>query len=94
MGIDGCRRPEAIESIFILYRITADSAYQDIAWHMFQSIENATKTDIANAAIDDVTQPKPAKADRMESFWMAETLKYFYLIFSEPELISLDDYVL
>lgn len=24
----------------------------------------------------------------------AETLKYFYLIFSEPDLISLDDYVL
>jgi mannosyl-oligosaccharide alpha-1,2-mannosidase len=29
----------------------------------------------------------------MQSFWIAETLKYFYLIFSEPELISLDDYV-
>jgi len=24
---------------------------------------------------------------------MAETLKYFYLIFSEPELVSLDDFV-
>jgi len=29
----------------------------------------------------------------MESFWTAETLKYFYLTFSEPELISLDDFV-
>ena len=65
-----------------------------MSWTMFQSIENSTKTDIANSAIDDVTQVKPAKADRMESFWLAETLKYFYLIFSEPELISLDDYVL
>lgn len=25
---------------------------------------------------------------------MAETLKYFYLIFSDPDLISLDEYVL
>jgi mannosyl-oligosaccharide alpha-1,2-mannosidase len=25
---------------------------------------------------------------------MAETLKYFYLIFSPPNVISLDDYVL
>lgn len=25
---------------------------------------------------------------------MAETLKYFYLIFSEPDVISLDEYVL
>lgn len=61
---------------------------------MFQSIENSTKTDIANSAIDDVTQVIPAKTDRMESFWLAETLKYFYLVFSEPDLISLDDYVL
>ena len=30
----------------------------------------------------------------MESFWMAETLKYFYLIFSEPSVVSLDEYVL
>jgi mannosyl-oligosaccharide alpha-1,2-mannosidase len=30
----------------------------------------------------------------MESFWLAETLKYFYLLFSDPGLISLDDYVL
>jgi mannosyl-oligosaccharide alpha-1,2-mannosidase len=87
-------RPEAIESVFILYRITGDKAYQDIAWEMFEGIENATKTDIANSAIDDVTQVTPAKADRMESFWLAETLKYFYLVFSEPDLISLDDYVL
>lgn len=28
-----------------------------------------------------------------QSFWIAETLKYLYLIFSEPDLISLDDYV-
>lgn len=36
------------------------------------------------------------QADRIckQSFWLAETLKYFYLIFSPPELISLDDYVL
>lgn len=61
---------------------------------MFQKIEDATKTEIANSAIDDVTQIASAKSDRMESFWLAETLKYFYLIFSEPELISLDNYVL
>jgi len=30
---------------------------------------------------------------RNQSYWMAETLKYFYLIFSGPEVISLDDYV-
>lgn len=29
-----------------------------------------------------------------QSFWLAETLKYFYLVFSTPDIISLDDYVL
>jgi mannosyl-oligosaccharide alpha-1,2-mannosidase len=30
----------------------------------------------------------------LQSFWIAETLKYFYLVFSPPDLISLDKYVL
>ena len=61
---------------------------------MFEAIEKQTRTEIANAALDDVTVDDPPKSDRMESFWTAETLKYFYLIFSEPGVISLDDYVL
>lgn len=28
-----------------------------------------------------------------QSFWLAETLKYFYLIFAAPDVISLDEYV-
>ncbi|OAL22768.1 hypothetical protein AYO20_11117 [Fonsecaea nubica] len=87
-------RPEAIESVFIMYRITGDPRYQDIAWGMFQSIEKATRTPIAHAAVHDVRHAQPGKSDRMESFWLAETLKYFYLIFSEPTLVSLDDWVL
>lgn len=89
-------RPEAIESIFVLYRITGDLKLQDMAWEMFQSIEQATKTDIAHAALKDVRQSEDEREhlDNMESFWTAETLKYFYLIFSEPDVISLDDYVL
>jgi mannosyl-oligosaccharide alpha-1,2-mannosidase len=88
-------RPEAIESVFVLYRITGDTKYVDAAWDMFLAIEKHTKTDKGNAALEDVISAKePPKQDRMESFWMAETLKYFYLIFSEPSLISLDEYVL
>ncbi|MCJ1392719.1 hypothetical protein MMC18_005590 [Xylographa bjoerkii] len=85
--------PEAIESIFVLYRITGDTTLQDKAWNMFQSIENHTRTDIAHASLTDITVPIPPKSDRMESFWTAETLKYFFLIFSEPSVISLDEYV-
>jgi mannosyl-oligosaccharide alpha-1,2-mannosidase len=87
-------RPEAIESMFILYRITGDTGLQDKAWEMFLAISNHTRTAIAHAALDDVTVLDPPKTDRMESFWLGETLKYFYLIFSDPGLISLDKYVL
>ena len=66
----------------------------DKAWSMFQSIDKYTRTEIANAALDDVTVEDPPKSDRMESLWTAETLKYFYLTFSKPDVISLDDYVL
>ncbi|KAM3089545.1 hypothetical protein ACMFMG_001131 [Clarireedia jacksonii] len=87
-------RPEAIESVFILYRITGDPSLRERAWNMFNSIVKHTITDIAHAELEDCTVPNPQKSDRMESFWMAETLKYFYLIFSEPDLINLDEYVL
>lgn len=90
-------RPEAIESVFILYRITGDRKLQDKAWNMFQAIERHAKTDIAYASIEDVTAKsvKDTKhSDSMESFWTGETLKYFYLIFSEPDVISLDEFVL
>jgi mannosyl-oligosaccharide alpha-1,2-mannosidase len=87
-------RPEAIESIFIMYRITADPVWQDMAWDMFQAILRFTSTPYGNAAIEDVVSLDTKQTDSMESFWLSETLKYFYLIFSPPTLISLDQYVL
>ncbi|KAL7628633.1 hypothetical protein AAE478_000148 [Parahypoxylon ruwenzoriense] len=87
-------RPEAIESVFILYRVTGRPDLLESAWAMFEAIRKNTETQLANAALDDVTvKSKPSKLDSMESFWMGETLKYFYLIFSEPDLISLDEWV-
>ncbi|KAK2770688.1 hypothetical protein FQN53_005378 [Emmonsiellopsis sp. PD_33] len=87
-------RPEAIESVFIMYRVTGDEYWREKGWKMFQAIEAATRTDIANSAIKDVTSRVPFFTGEMESFWLAETLKYFYLLFSDPSVVSLDDYVL
>ena len=87
-------RPEAIESVFILYRITGDKRYQDVAWTMWTAIERAAKTDIAFAALHDVRIEVPQRSDRMESFWLAETLKYFYLIFDDTNNVNLDEWVL
>ncbi|KAK3297228.1 glycoside hydrolase [Chaetomium fimeti] len=98
VSIDDARyilRPEAIESVFILYRITGRKDLLESAWKMFEAIEENTKTPLANSALNDITitEGKPGQSDSMESFWLGETLKYFYLIFSEPDLISLDEYV-
>ncbi|OIW24902.1 glycoside hydrolase family 47 protein [Coniochaeta ligniaria NRRL 30616] len=88
-------RPEAIESIFVLYRVTGDEQLRETAWTMFQRIMIASETPFGNAAIANVTVDGTAeKEDSMESFWMAETLKYFYLIFSPADVISLDEWVL
>ena len=87
-------RPEAIESIFIMWRITGDPEWMEKGWLMWQAIAKHTRTEIANARLEDVTSEFPKQVDSMESFWLAETLKYFYLLFSEPGLVSLDEFVL
>lgn len=87
-------RPEAIESVFTMYRLTGDATWMDKAWDMFVAIEKHTRTAIAAASLDDVTRADPHKMDSMESFWLAETLKYFFLVFSEFDVLSLDEWVL
>ncbi len=46
-------------------------------------------------SINNVRDPaNPNPRDKMESFFLGETLKYFYLLFSnDPSLISLDKYI-
>jgi mannosyl-oligosaccharide alpha-1,2-mannosidase len=85
--------PEAIESVWYMYRITGDPYWRDAGWRMFQAIDTHTRTTHGNSAIDDVTKTSPDLNDSMESFWLAETLKYFYLLFSEPGVVSLDEWV-
>lgn len=87
-------RPEAVESVFVLYRATGRRDLPEAAWAMFEAVERQTRTDLASAALDDVTAAGGGrKSDSMESFWLGETLKYFYLVFSEPDLVSLDEWV-
>ena len=64
-------RPEAIESIFYMYRITGDTQYQDIAWDMFQATVNASATTYGHASVRDVTLILPdeeARQDNLEDY--------------------------
>ncbi|KAI5194106.1 seven-hairpin glycosidase [Aureobasidium subglaciale] len=87
-------RPEAIESIFYLYRITGDAHWREVGWQMFLAVQKYTHTTYGASALDDVTKTVPGQVDSEESFWLAETLKYFYLLFEEEGVISLDEWVL
>ena len=87
-------RPEAIESVFYMYRITGDQYWRDVGWNMFTAIDKYTKAPYGNSAIDDITRSSPEFSDQMESFWLAETLKYFYLLYDDPDTWSLDEWVL
>lgn len=77
-----------------MYRLTGDPTWQDKGWKMFDAIIKVTSTQYGHSGISDVTAAEPRKLDYMESFWLAETLKYFYLLFSTPDTISLDEWVL
>ena len=79
-----------------MYRITGDEAWRAKGWRMFQAIQHHARSEYGYSAVRDVLHADRIdnQNDSMESFWLAETLKYFYLLFSSPSVISLDDYVL
>lgn len=77
-------RPETLESLYYLYRITGDKKYQEYGWKIFESFEKYTRVENGYSSISDVTNPNNVKMrDKMESFFLAETLKYFYLLFDD-----------
>ncbi|KAI8069724.1 glycoside hydrolase [Gongronella butleri] len=89
-------RPETIESLFYFYRITGDPAYQDLAWDMFVKLEYYCKTHYGFTRIGNVVTKNKADVKPLnfqESYLFAETFKYLYLIFSDPNTISLNDWV-
>ena len=80
--------------MWYMYRITGDTTWQDKGWAMFEAVRLATRAEFGNSAVANVLEAEPTLRDSMESFWVAETLKYFFLLFSEPDVISLDEWVL
>jgi mannosyl-oligosaccharide alpha-1,2-mannosidase len=82
-----------MESYFYAYRLTGDKIWQDRAWEAFQHITAATIAPFGYTAINDVMRVGGSNSNDQESFWLAETLKYLFLIFDLPENISLDEWV-
>ncbi|KAI7887171.1 seven-hairpin glycosidase [Lichtheimia hyalospora FSU 10163] len=86
-------RPETIESLFYYYRATGDEYYKETAWKWFENIRNFTMTDSGYTMIHNVDSTKDTRGNFQESFFLAETLKYLYLLFVDNKCISLNNYV-
>ncbi|XP_055928947.1 ER degradation-enhancing alpha-mannosidase-like protein 2 [Argiope bruennichi] len=78
-------RPEFIESIMYLYYATKDQHLLEIGVDILESIERSARTECGYATIKNVLDHKIE--DRMESFFLAETTKYLYLLFDPDNFI-------
>nr|VZH95289.1 unnamed protein product [Spirometra erinaceieuropaei] len=86
-------RPETVESYFYMWRLTKDDKYRKWAWELVEALEKQCRTDAGYSGISDVFLSGSPKDDVQQSFFLAETLKYLYLIFSEDSLLPLDRWV-
>ncbi|KAH3746007.1 mannosyl-oligosaccharide 1,2-alpha-mannosidase [Pelomyxa schiedti] len=87
-------RPETLESMFILWRLTHDPIYQDWGWDLWLAIDKHCKCAGGGySGILNVVDGKFVKDDSQPSYFLAETLKYLYLLYSPDDLIPLDKYV-
>ena len=104
--VHNLQRPETVESLFYMYRITGDPIYREWGWEMFQCFithmkvvhqfgEHHEKNAVyAYTSLDNANKIPPTHRDNMESFWLAETLKYFWLLFGPEDEFPLDRVVI
>jgi mannosidase alpha-like ER degradation enhancer 2 len=81
-------RPEIIESTYYLYHYTGDPEYRRMGEKMFDDFVKYCRAEAGYAALADVISKQ--QLDEMQSFVLAETFKYFYLIFAPPETLQFD----
>ena len=86
-------RPETFESYFVMWRLTKDPKYREWGWEAVQALEKHCRVPGGFTGLNNVYLVDSAKDDVQQSYFFAETLKYLYLLFSDDDLISLDDWV-
>jgi len=89
-------RPEAAEAIFYMHYYTGDPKYRRMAGLIIEAIEQHARVEWGYSAVADVRQQTPKHKNEMETFFVAETLKYLYLTFvPNPRLVlDLNEFVL
>ncbi|XP_046676855.1 ER degradation-enhancing alpha-mannosidase-like protein 3 [Homalodisca vitripennis] len=86
-------RPEFLESTYFLYRATKDPHYLYVGRDILRALQTYARVPCGYAAVKDVRTNH--HEDRMDSFVLAETLKYLYLLFAEDSdlLLNLDEFL-
>eukprot|EP00842_Homolaphlyctis_polyrhiza_P001325 jgi/Hompol1/2193/HPOL_005882-RA len=82
-------RPELVESIFYMWRYTHDAKYREWGWRIVNALDQKSRDSAGFHGLDGAGKPH----NRQESFFLAETLKYLYLLYSDDDHISLKEYV-
>jgi hypothetical protein len=69
--VHNLQRPETVESLFYMYRITGDEKYRHVGWEIFEAFIKHTAVEDSGgfSSIGDVTRIPPPTRDNMESFW-------------------------
>lgn len=65
-----------------------------MGWRMWRAIEKQARWEGGYSGALDVDAVPPESDDVSQSWFFAETLKYFYLLFSPDSALSLQDWVL
>lgn len=84
-------RPEIVESTYFLYHYTKDPKYLAMGKQMFEDFVRHCRTEVAYAGLKSVVTKE--RSDYMHSFVLAETFKYFYLLFADPKALDLNKVV-
>ncbi|MBW8879215.1 MAG: glycoside hydrolase family 47 protein [Acidobacteria bacterium] len=84
-------RPEIMESAYYLYHSTKDPRYLEMGRTFFGGLVAHCRTAAGYTVLKDVTTHE--KGDLMPSYFLAETLKYLYLLFAPDKTLDLDHVV-
>ncbi|CAH1286547.1 unnamed protein product [Diabrotica balteata] len=86
-------RPEFLESTYFLYSATGDPYYLEVGKNVLRSLQKYARVPCGYAAVNDVRTGK--KEDRMDSFVLAETFKYLFLLFANKDdlILNLDEFL-
>ncbi|KAL3979485.1 small G protein signaling modulator 1 [Sarotherodon galilaeus] len=86
-------RPEVIETYMYMWRFTHDPKYREWGWEAVQALEQHCRVEGGYSGVRDVYASSPNYDDVQQSFYLAETLKYLYLLFSEDDHLPFEHWV-